>query len=609
MTLLMLLNVLSLYIYVSLVIYILHKDHRSLLNRIYAAFSLCFVLWSFEVVFAQSPYTPLSTVKAIDRISNIGWLSFSSFFLWLCVVIVDNKKILKNKLFYLMIFIIPLIFVYEQVSHQSIVGYSDSYFGWKAYWKHTKWTSLYFVYYNLFMFSGIYLLYKSQKNSNHHFKKVQAWIIIISTSFSVLAGTVTDVILPGLGINDIPSVGSLVSLVWAFGIFFAMMKYNFLAINPVTASASILSTINDCVILLNPDREIVSINNSALTLFDYEKKQLLGKPVEILFKDKEYNNKLIIMASKGEVIYNKETELISMRKKSIPVLFSISVLKDDFKNLAGFVCIARDITGEKAAAKEKEGMERRMSQSEKMAAVGQLAGGVAHEINNPMTVILGYTQIVLKRTKSEDPLSKPLLAIEKEAIRCKKLIDNLLTFSRASKMMKQLTGLNKTIKDAMSLIEVQTKIKNIDIVEEYGENLPDMMIDVNQIQQIIINLCNNAMDSMPEGGMIKINTSLDDKFIKIIVSDTGIGISEENKKRLFEPFFTTKEVGKGTGLGLSICYEIVKKHNGEISVESEAGKGTIFTIHLPVVTEKEAPLSIAQEKAIDDVVARKEVSN
>jgi len=161
----------------------------------------------------------------------------------------------------------------------------------------------------------------------------------------------------------------------------------------------------------------------------------------------------------------------------------------------------------------------------------------------------------------------------------------------------------------MSLIEVQTKIKNIDIVEEYGENLPDMMIDVNQIQQIIINLCNNAMDSMPEGGMIKINTSLDDKFIKIIVSDTGIGISEENKKRLFEPFFTTKEVGKGTGLGLSICYEIVKKHNGEISVESEAGKGTIFTIHLPVVTEKEAPLSIAQEKAIDDVVARKEVSN
>ncbi|OGF47125.1 MAG: hypothetical protein A2536_03485 [Candidatus Firestonebacteria bacterium RIFOXYD2_FULL_39_29] len=231
--------------------------------------------------------------------------------------------------------------------------------------------------------------------------------------------------------------------------------------------------------------------------------------------------------------------------------------------------------------KENENLHDKLHQSEKMAAVGQLAGGVAHEINNPMTIILGYAQIVLKRVKAEDPVSKPLLAIEKEAIRCKKLIDNLLTFSRASKMVKQSVSVNKAIKEAIALIEVQTKIRNVEIVVTYGENLPDTLIDVNQIQQIMINLCNNAMDAMPEGGTIKVNTAQEDKFIKITVADTGMGISEENKKKLFEPFFTTKEVGKGTGLGLSICYEITKKHNGEISVDSELGKGTTFTIRLP----------------------------
>ena len=231
--------------------------------------------------------------------------------------------------------------------------------------------------------------------------------------------------------------------------------------------------------------------------------------------------------------------------------------------------------------KENENLHDKLHQSEKMAAVGQLAGGVAHEINNPMTIILGYAQIVLKKIKPDDQMSKPLLAIEKEAIRCKKLIDNLLTFSRASKMVKQSVSVNKAIKEAIILVETQAKVKNVEIAANYEENLPDMMIDVNQIQQIMINLCNNAIDAMPQGGAIKINTAQDEKFIKITVADTGTGISDENKKKLFEPFFTTKEVGKGTGLGLSICYELANKHGGDIAVESEVGKGTTFTVRLP----------------------------
>ncbi|MFN3966646.1 MAG: ATP-binding protein [Endomicrobiia bacterium] len=231
-------------------------------------------------------------------------------------------------------------------------------------------------------------------------------------------------------------------------------------------------------------------------------------------------------------------------------------------------------------------------QISKMAAVGQLAGGVAHELNNPIGVILGFAQLVAKDLKEDNPLYMPLKSIEREAIRCKKLISDLLTFSRVGKTEKEKADINELIEQTLSLISAQAKVKGVEIIKEYGENLPQIMVNKNQIQQVIINLCNNAIDAMPEGGKLTIKTespsyppfSKEEEvgFIEITVSDTGIGMSEEVKKRIFEPFFTTKEVGKGTGLGLSLVYEIVQKHNGKIEVESEVGKGTTFKIMLPV---------------------------
>ena len=238
--------------------------------------------------------------------------------------------------------------------------------------------------------------------------------------------------------------------------------------------------------------------------------------------------------------------------------------------------------------------QAQLLQSSKMSAVGQLAGGVAHEINNPMTVILGFSQSIIKKIREEDPLYLPLKSIEREAIRCKKLIADLLTFSRTGKTQAEMADLNLTIEETVSIVEAQTKVKNIEIIKKYEENLPQLTINKNQIQQVVINLCSNAIDAMPEGGTIILATKSSshltatreeaEKFIEISVSDTGKGMAEEVTRHVFEPFFTTKETGKGTGLGLSICYEIVKKHNGEITVESEPGRGTKFSIKLPLLT-------------------------
>ncbi|OGS21101.1 MAG: hypothetical protein A2252_05560 [Elusimicrobia bacterium RIFOXYA2_FULL_39_19] len=232
--------------------------------------------------------------------------------------------------------------------------------------------------------------------------------------------------------------------------------------------------------------------------------------------------------------------------------------------------------------KDLENSQTLMLQSAKMSAVGQLAGGVAHEINNPMGVILGFAQIMAKTIKEQDPYFLPVTSIEREAHRCKKLVADLLTFSRTGKTTMEKTNINAVIEGALTLSETLARIKNVDIIRSLENNLPEISANSNQLQQVIINLCNNAIDAMPEGGEIRISAKKSGAYVEIEVTDTGKGIPDKIKQHIFEPFFTTKEVGKGTGLGLSLVYEIVQKHNGTIEVESEPGKGTTFKIKLPI---------------------------
>lgn len=235
---------------------------------------------------------------------------------------------------------------------------------------------------------------------------------------------------------------------------------------------------------------------------------------------------------------------------------------------------------------ELRAAQERLLQSEKLASIGQLAAGVAHEINNPMGVILGFAQGIVKTLPEDDPLRKPLTTIEKESLRCKRIVQSLLDFARHSEPTLQLTNVNELIDACCDLVEHQTSLQDVKLIKGYDPALPSIMADPNQLQQVFINTMLNAYQAMSDGGTLHITTRTMGSELQVTFTDTGTGIPPENMQNIFDPFFTTKEVGEGTGLGLSVSYGIVKAHGGDIEVDSQMGKGTTFVIKLPLDRSK-----------------------
>lgn len=252
--------------------------------------------------------------------------------------------------------------------------------------------------------------------------------------------------------------------------------------------------------------------------------------------------------------------------------------------------------------------QAQLVQSEKLSALGQLIAGVAHELNNPLTAILGYTQLLQISDRFDKEAQRDLQRVHAQAQQAAEIVENLLTFARQHKAERQYADVNEIIERTLELRSYQLHIDNIDVVTALEEDLPHTMVDASQIQQVLLNLVNNAQDVMIEhdgGGTLTIRSQTKGDRIRVSVTDTGPGLLPEAEKHLFEPFFTTKEVGKGTGLGLSICFGIVEGHNGRIWAENAPGEGATFIIELPIVAPKEetrgeteSPIAPATKKRI-----------
>jgi two-component system, NtrC family, sensor kinase len=231
-------------------------------------------------------------------------------------------------------------------------------------------------------------------------------------------------------------------------------------------------------------------------------------------------------------------------------------------------------------------MQARVAQSERLASVGMLAAGVAHEINNPLGGILALTSLTLEDLKPDDPSRENLEEVVHQTQRCRDIVRGLLEFSRQSRMGADLADLNKILDDSLALISRQAAFFNVTLVKEYDPQLPAVMADKSELQQVFVNILVNAAQSIDGHGTVKIVTrpAADADAVEALVSDSGRGIPPEEIDRIFDPFFSTKPSGQGTGLGLSIAYGIISSHKGTIQVASELGKGTTFTVRLPIAT-------------------------
>jgi PAS domain S-box-containing protein len=348
----------------------------------------------------------------------------------------------------------------------------------------------------------------------------------------------------------------------------------------------------DGIIAADMKGSIIIFNGAAEELLGYTADEVMGKIniVDLYPPDeaKEVMRKLRGQEYSGVgKLTPQQVTLLNKSGEPIPIQLSASLVYDEGGRELFSVGFFTDLRPRIEMEKQLEETHLQLVNSEKMASLGKLAAGIAHEINNPMGGILIYSSLLMEALEGEDARRQDLEKIVQEAARCKEIVKSLLEFSRQTEPKMEPTDINKAIMDDLFFLENQALFHNIEIVKNLETQLPRVRGNASQLKQVFMNIIVNAAEAMHGGGTLTITTGIsgDKEEIWVDFSDTGEGIPQENLSRIFDPFFTTKGVGKGTGLGLSTSYGIIDGHGGRIDVKSQVGKGTTFRIELPVEPE------------------------
>lgn len=342
--------------------------------------------------------------------------------------------------------------------------------------------------------------------------------------------------------------------------------------------ASVVESANDIVTSLDSKGMIMTWNNAAERISGYIERELAGKPLTSICGDgqKAMLASIIDGLSHGKTVKHIELGLKTKSGKIIPISWSFALMRDDAQMVAGIVGVGQDLA-------ERRELEAQLFHSAKLASLGVMAGGIAHEIRNPLGISSAAAQILLEYPENETLRKECADKIYSGIKRASQIIEELLKFARPSEGRFEPTNVNNAIMETLTLIEKQMVLIRIEIKKDLDAHIPIIKAEKNLLKQAFLNMILNAANAMPEGGTLTLRTSTDGmNKILVVFKDTGCGIPSENIDRIFDPFFTTMPVGKGTGLGLSITYSIIKQHEGSIRVESVVGKGSTFTIQLPV---------------------------
>lgn len=724
---------LNIVIFALLTIYILYKNPHSWVNRFCAAFIFCYFAWNIGLFSSTLNLEP-DRIRFIINLSSVGWIWFSPFLLMFSIFYANKRKLIESKIFYFIVFLPALFLSIMQWQGKLFYGYTLINNSLALNWSGNGIFVFYVAYYLILVLFVFIILSTYRRHTKLTIIKKQINIIIISGMITLFLGTFTDIIFPGLGINNFTIFGDMAIMAWVVGMLYAMERYNFLGVTPALAAQNIIATMSELMILIDMKGKISSVNDATLELLKYRKDEIEGVMLETLFTKKEFVNLIFDSAKRRKPIKNEEIILRAKDKQGIPVIFSTTVLRDEMDDAVGIACLARDIVEVKKVQDELRETVRELKQSEKSISeayndLSVLEKQLEGEHNRMAAMFSNFSDPVIfmnndGRIQLFNPEAKKIFDIKEKAMNEKiaktgnfalenfsKIINRKYTVKRgdevkfageneeelevevndqkmifkvitrdvvdrgyflgtmkiftnltrekeidklksefitiaAHQLRTPLTAIKWVIKSVMSgetgpvneeqkqyllkgyesneriinlvndMLDVSrieegrfgynfSELNFLETLNEVVENLkpqidskkialniktpkevPLMTLDRAKITLVLQNILENAVKYTPNSGKIDVEIKTTTKQLKVTVRDNGVGVPEEDQKKIFSKFFRAQNVMRmeteGSGLGLFIVKNIINKHGGEIGFKSVEGKGTEFFFELPL---------------------------
>lgn len=576
MNILSVIHIITFTTYCWLIVFVLSKDARAVLNRAAALLLAALAWWSLADAFLHSaPSAELAA--AWENASALGWASFASFQFIFVLIFAKRKHVLKKRYIVPVLIAIPIGLVYLQIKGLMIVDFMPQPYGWAYNWATGPWPLIYQTYYLLLIVIGLYLCYSMAQDSRFINEQKQAEIIFNTTLIAMTLGSIVNVVLPNLGIYAVPPIAPTLTLIWAGGIVYAITRYRLMSITPAAAADEILYTMPDPFIMSDHTGIILAVNRATEKLLGYGRDELAGKTLETVIEcGDNMTCEALLKSKKFERLFsdgalsNLEVNYRTRDGRLIPVLFAATLMRNRHGMPLAIISISRDM-------REMKNLHDELLRQKRLADIGKLASGVGHEFRNPLASIKNIAYFVRKRLKIEDPqLIHFFTMLSKEIDTMDRIATALINYSRVKRLHCQPIRPATMIAEALTAVQ---RPENITVSNSISPEMAAICVDAERMQHVFMNVFSNAVQSMQKGGTIHIEAAREDDWIHFHINDTGCGMSEEMIAHIFDPLFTTKP--QQIGLGMAIAHDIVNRHSGRIAVQSTKGTGTTVTVSLP----------------------------
>jgi signal transduction histidine kinase len=566
-------------------VYIFAQDRKTRINRAYLHLAMALTAWGLLDFIGWSDVSHQWRLVVI-KLTPVAWGSLGFLALWVAYAFTNRKSdILFWIIYSFHLASIPLS-LFTGLIHP---GYQETAWGIREIMGPL---SVPMIMTNVaipILFSIVLLVKKYMAATDASRRMVL--LVVLGFSSAAILGFLFEIVLPEiLEIRSFPELGPFMSVVLGVFVYRAVARHHFLSVTLEEAAIEIFDNAIDGIIIEDNNRSTVLANKAARQLLGIDRMPDRIRDIPVLSGLGDIQDQVM-----REIAFENEHRRIEL------TVYPAPIIKKEIT--VGRLIIMRDMTEKKRVEKEKRSLEEQLLQAQKMEAVGTLAGGIAHDMNNVLAGIMGFASLINESLDSEDPMAEDIQEILVSARRGRDLTKDLLGFARKGAYKKQEESLNKIVSELLPILE-RTIPKRINI--EYRDyNAPCYIeCDPGQINHALMNLCINAADAMEEGGDLiltidpiqltektakEYSNLLPGDYARLRVIDTGKGIDKKTISRVFEPFFTTKQPGQGTGLGLSMVYGTVNNHGGQVKMDSSPGEGTTVTVVLPAILQLSKP--------------------